>query len=173
MHDAYSWFLSLHLIFMVTWFAGLFYLPRLFVYHAMTEDAPGNERFKVMERKLFYGIMTPGGVITVIFGGIMLALVPVHLEQPWMHFKLTLIAALIAYHLWCGKLVADFAADRNTRGHYWYRWFNELPVPALVGIVILAVNRSITDALIGIGVIVLLFAVSAAVAWNRARRASG
>ncbi|WP_018935155.1 CopD family protein [Thioalkalivibrio sp. ALJ24] len=173
MHEAYSWFLSLHLIFMVTWFAGLFYLPRLFVYHATTDDAPGNERFKVMERKLFYGIMTPGGILTVIFGGIMLALVPAHLEQPWMHFKLTLLALLIAYHLWCGKLVADFAADRNIRSHYWYRWFNELPVPVLVGVVILAINRSITDALIGIGVILLLFAVSAAVAWRRARGNTG
>ncbi len=169
--QTYVWLQSLHVIFMVTWFAGLFYLPRLFVYHAMTDDAPGHERFKVMERKLFFGIMTPGAIITIAFGASMLALIPGYLQEPWMHFKLTLVALLVAYHIWCGKLVMDFAHDRNARDHRWYRWFNEVPVPILVGTVILVINRSITDALIGIGVVLGIFLLSALIALWRTRRA--
>lgn len=136
------WIKAFHIVFMVTWFAGLFYLPRLFVYHAMSSDADGDARFKIMERKLFYGIMTPGGVLTVATGLWMLALHrDVLLTQTWLIIKLVLVAALIAYHLWCGVLVARFKAGDNRRSHVWYRWFNEVPVVFLVAIVLLAVLR--------------------------------
>jgi putative membrane protein len=138
---AYPWLKAFHLVFIVTWFAALFYLPRLFVYHAMTEDAPGIARFKTMERKLYRGIMTPSAFLAVGLGIAMLALQPVWLDQGWMHIKLVLVAALIAYHIWCGRLVRTFAADANRRGHIWYRFFNEAPVLALIAIMILAVVK--------------------------------
>ena len=129
------WLKALHIVFMVTWFAGLFYLPRLFVYHALTSDTPGVERFRVMERKLYYGIMTPGAVLTVASG---LALwLYFGVSGGWLHAKLVLVAALVGYHLWCGALVRAFRDGRNTHGHVWYRWFNEVPVLFLVAIVIL------------------------------------
>lgn len=137
------WLKAWHLIGMVTWFAGLFYLPRLFVYHAMSEDQPSIERFKIMERKLFYGITTPGAIFTLVFGFWMLFdyAWAAYSSYLWLHLKLGLIALLVAYHLYCGKLVADFKHDRNTRSHVWYRWFNELPVLALICIVLLAVLK--------------------------------
>jgi putative membrane protein len=125
---------------MVTWFAGLFYLPRLFVYHAMTEDAAGRERFKVMERKLYWGIMAPGAVLTVVFGA-WLWLGWFRGAGGWLHAKLALVGILVAYHLWCGKLLMDFRHDRNVHGHVWYRWFNEFPVVILIAVVILAVVK--------------------------------
>ena len=129
------WLKSFHIVFMVTWFAGLFYLPRLFVYHALTEDAAGAARFAVMERKLYYGIMTPGAVLTVASG---LALWLYYgISGGWLHAKLVLVAILVAYHVWCGALLAAFRAGRNTRSHVWYRWFNEVPVLFLVAIVVL------------------------------------
>lgn len=129
---------AFHIVFMVTWFAGLFYLPRLFVYHAMCppEDIAGRERFKVMERKLFWGIMTPGGLLTVV-SGLVLAFV-FDDRGAWLHPKMALVALLVGYHFWCGRLVADFRQDRNRHGHVWYRWFNELPVLILIPVVILA-----------------------------------
>ncbi|MEO1767879.1 protoporphyrinogen oxidase HemJ [Thiobacter aerophilum] len=133
------WVKSFHIIFMVTWFAGLFYLPRLFVYHAMSEDRPSIERFKVMERKLYYGIMTPGGVITVLLG--LWLWLGYGIGGGWLYAKLALVTVLIAYHLWCGKLLADFRADRNTRSHVWFRWFNEFPVLILIAVVILVVVK--------------------------------
>lgn len=129
------WIKSLHIIFMVTWFAGLFYLPRLFVYHAMSDDSISHERFKIMERKLFYGIMTPGCILTIIFG--------VWLWQGygitggWLHAKLALVLSLVIYHIYCGKLLIDFKHNRNQHGHVFYRWMNELPVLMLVAIIIL------------------------------------
>ena len=137
------WVKSLHIIFMVTWFAGLFYLPRLFVYHAMCTDSEGNERFKVMERKLFFGIMTPGGVLTVLFGLWLLKVYAweAYASQWWLHVKLVLVMILIAYHVYCGKLVRDFHDDRNRHSHAFYRWLNELPVLILAAIVILVVVR--------------------------------
>jgi len=134
------WLKALHLIFMTTWFAGLFYLPRLFVYHAMAADDVSVERFKIMERKLFYGIMTPGAVITLVFGFWMLWSYAwtAYATTGWLHAKLLLLALLVAYHVWCGKLLLDFKHDRNRRSHVWFRWFNEVPVLFLVGIVILA-----------------------------------
>jgi putative membrane protein len=129
------WIKSLHIIFMVTWFAGLFYLPRLFVYHAMSEDTRSRERFKIMERKLFYGIMTPGAVLT-IGSGLWLWL-GYDFKGGWLHAKMALVAALVAYHVYCGKLLIDFRRERNRHGHVFYRWLNELPVLALIAIVLL------------------------------------
>ena len=131
---------SLHLIFMVTWFAGLFYLPRLFVYHAQAEDRISIERFKLMERKLFWGIATPGGALTLAFG-LWLWLGWFQGAGGWLHAKLALVAVLVAYHLWCGKLMLDFRHERNTHGHVWFRWFNEFPVLVLAGVVLLAVFK--------------------------------
>src|SRR5688572_25121159 len=133
------WVKAFHLIFVVTWFAGLFYLPRLFVYHAMAEDAPGRQRFEVMERKLYYGIMAPGAVLTVVFG--LWLWLGYGIGGAWLHAKLALVVALIGYHLWCGKLINDFKQGRNTRGHVWYRWFNEVPTIILLLVVILAVVK--------------------------------
>lgn len=130
---------AFHLIFMVTWFAGLFYLPRLFVYHAMSSDAVGVDRFKLMERKLYYGIMTPGAVLTVGFG--LWLWLGYGIGGAWLHAKLSLVALLIGYHLYCGKLMRDFKHDRNRHGHVWYRWFNELPVVLLIAIVLLVVVK--------------------------------
>jgi putative membrane protein len=134
------WIKALHIVFMVTWFAGLFYLPRLFVYHSTTEDRAGIERFKVMERKLYWGIMAPGAVLTLAFG-IWLWLGWFRDAGGWMHVKLALVALLIAYHLWCGKLLADFRYDRNSKSHRWFRWFNEFPVLILFGAVLLVVLK--------------------------------
>ena len=133
------WLKALHIIFLVTWFAGLFYLPRLFVYHALATDAVGIERFKLMERKLYYGIMTPGAVLTLVFG--LWLWLGYGFGGGWLHAKLALVALLIGYHLYCGKLLADFRRDRNAHGHVWYRWFNELPVVLLVAIVLLVVLK--------------------------------
>jgi putative membrane protein len=134
------WVKSVHIIFMVTWFAGLFYLPRLFVYHAMSEDGTSRKRFKIMERKLYYGIMTPGAVITIVFG-VWLWLGWFRGAGGWLHAKLALVLVLIAYHWWCGRLLADFKHDRNTKSHVWYRWFNEFPVVILIAVVILVVVK--------------------------------
>ncbi len=136
------WCKALHLIFMVTWFAGLFYLPRLFVYHSMSNDAISLERFRVMERKLYFGITTPGGVLTLLFGGLILTAGGSYVGV-WLELKLGLVGALVVYHVYCGKLLYDFRNDRNTHSHVWYRWFNEIPVVLLIGIVVLAVVRPI------------------------------
>ena len=133
------WVKSLHIVFMVTWFAGLFYLPRLFVYHAMSDDVASIERFKVMERKLYYGITTPGAVLTIVFGTWLW--LGYGFSGGWLHAKLALVAVLVGYHLWCGHLVRRFRDDANTRGHVFYRWFNEFPVLLLVAIVILVVVK--------------------------------
>jgi putative membrane protein len=133
------WVKAFHIIFMVTWFAGLFYLPRLFVYHAMSSDAASIERFKIMERKLFYGIMTPGAVITVILG--LWLWLGYGIGGGWMHAKLALVIVLILYHLYCAKLLVDFKHDRNTKTHVWFRWFNEFPVLILIAVVILVVVK--------------------------------
>jgi putative membrane protein len=129
------WIKSFHIIFMVTWFAGLFYLPRLFVYHAMSEDTLSRERFKVMERKLFFGIMTPGAVLAIAFG--MWLWLGYGFYGGWLHAKMVLVGVLVAYHLYCGKLLIDFRHDRNRHGHVFYRWLNEIPVLILVAIILL------------------------------------
>ncbi|MDA9982259.1 CopD family protein [Gammaproteobacteria bacterium] len=133
------WIKSFHIFFVVTWFAGLFYLPRLFVYHAMAEDQPGRERFRIMERKLFIGIMTPSAVLAVLLG-IWLWL-GYGYSGGWLHAKLLLVLVLIFYHIWCGKILIDFKYDRALRSHIWYRWFNEFPVMILLLAIILVVVK--------------------------------
>jgi putative membrane protein len=131
---------SLHIIFMVAWYAGLFYLPRLFVYHSMATDTISIERFKVMERRLYRGIMTPSAVLTVVFG--VWLWLGYGFTGHCLHAKLTLVAILNAFHAWLGKLVADFAADRNRHGDKFYRWINEIPaLPILIGVVFLVVMK--------------------------------
>ncbi|MDA0224631.1 MAG: CopD family protein [Proteobacteria bacterium] len=133
------WIKALHIVFMVTWFAGLFYLPRLFVYHALAEDRPSIERFKVMERKLYWGIMTPGALLTIGFGTWLW--LGWGFSGAWLHAKLALVVVLVVYHLWCGRLLRAFREERNTHGHVWFRWFNEAPVLLLLAIVILVVVK--------------------------------
>lgn len=136
------WLKAWHLIAVVSWFAGLFYLPRLFVYHVMAEDEPSRERFKIMERKLYRGIMWPSMVVAVVLGAWMLLQNwESYRTQGWMHAKLTLALLLIAYHFLCGKFLRDLRDGHNTRSHVFYRVFNELPVLGLVGIVILVIVR--------------------------------
>lgn len=136
------WLKAFHIIAVVCWFAGIFYLPRLFVYHAMAEDQPSRERFKIMERKLYRGIMNPAMIATLVLGIWMLALNwSYYKTQGWLHAKLLLVVLLIGYHHACLGLMKKFAADANTRGHRFYRVFNEIPVLLLVAIVILVVVK--------------------------------
>jgi putative membrane protein len=134
------WIKSLHIIFMVTWFAGLFYLPRLFVYHAMADDSIGIERFKLMERKLYFGIMTPGAVLTVVSG--LWLWLGYGITGGWLYAKLALVVVLVVHHVWLGKLMQDFKHERNRHSHVFYRWINEIPaLPVLIGIVFLVVLK--------------------------------
>ncbi len=135
------WVKAFHIIFMVSWFAGLFYLPRLFVYHAMTEDEAGNERFKIMERKL-YRFVTPFMWLTVGLGLWLMFDFQLY-SQLWMQIKLVLVSILVAYHFYCGHLLKVFANDESRRNHIWFRWFNEFPVLLLFAIVILAIVRPV------------------------------
>jgi len=139
------WIKALHISFMVTWFAGLFYLPRLYVYHSMCDpnDITSIERFKVMERKLYYGIMTPGMIFTFIFGIWMLVDYAwgAYADAAWMHIKLASVIFLLGYHIHCGKLLKDFKYNRNTHSHVYYRWYNEVPVIFLFLIIILVVIK--------------------------------
>ena len=134
------WIKALHIIFMVTWFAGLFYLPRLFVYHADCQDDTGHQRFLVMERKL-YAIMTLGGVLAAVFGFWLLFQWHWPLSEAWLQLKLVLVATLIGYHLYCGRLITRFRAGENRHSGVFYRWFNEFPALVLVAVVLLAVVR--------------------------------
>lgn len=134
------WLKAFHVVFVVTWFAGLFYLPRLFVYHAVTDDPISLERFKVMERRL-YLIMSIGALLAALFGVLMLVTVPAYMHMGWLHAKLTLVFVLVGYHLWCGQLIKLFARNANERSQRWYRWFNEVPSLLLIAIVILAVVK--------------------------------
>jgi putative membrane protein len=134
------WLKAFHVVAMVTWFAGLFYLPRLFVYHADATDAVSLARFQVMERRLF-AIMTIGAVLTVVLGVAMIVALPAYLKMGWLHAKLLLVALLIVYHGYCYNLLGDFAAARNAHTAKWYRGFNEVPSLLLVGIVLLAVAK--------------------------------
>lgn len=134
------WLKAFHVVFVVTWFAGLFYLPRLFVYHAGTEDRLSLDRFVVMERRLF-AIMSIGAVLAALFGIAMIALAPAYLEMRWLHAKLTLVVLLIAYHLSCYRLMVALRTGGNTHSQRWYRWFNELPALLLLAIVVLAVVK--------------------------------
>jgi len=133
------WLKAFHVVFVVTWFAGLFYLPRLFVYHVTTADADGRARFEVMERRLF-AIMTIGAAGTLLFGIAMVFAAPVYLALWWLRVKLALVAALIGYHLWCYRLIRQLASG-SARSQRWYRFFNEVPGLLLIAIVILAVVK--------------------------------
>lgn len=127
---------------MVAWFAGIFYLPRLFVYHTLAEDTISKERFKVMERKLYYGIMLPSMILTIGLGVWLWVDYGIGRGSGWMHAKLWLVAVLVAHHFYLGKLIVDFKNDRNQHGHVFYRWLNEIPaLPALIGIVVLVVVK--------------------------------
>ena len=138
----FLWLKAFHIIAVITWMAGIFYLPRLFVYHADATDTVSSERFKVMERKLYRGIMNPSMMVAVALGIWMILLNPdFYMSQGWMHAKLTLVALLVVYHFYCGHLLNVFKEDRNTRSHVFYRWFNEVPVFILLGVVILVVVR--------------------------------
>lgn len=134
------WLKAFHIVFVVTWFAGLFYLPRLFVYHASATDALSIERFGAMERRLF-AIMTIGALLAAAFGIAMLVRVPGYFGLGWFHAKLALVVLLIAYHAWCYRLMQALGAGRNRHSQRWYRWFNEVPGVLLIAIVILAVVK--------------------------------
>nr|MBF0682607.1 protoporphyrinogen oxidase HemJ [Pseudomonas sp.] len=138
----YLWLKALHIVAIVCWFAGLFYLPRLFVYHAMSEDQTSRERFQIMERKLYRGIMMPSMIATLLFGIGMIVINPgLFATGGWLHAKLALVVVLIGYHHVCGAQLKRFARNENTRSHVFYRWFNEFPVLLLLAIVILVVVK--------------------------------
>ena len=136
------WLKAFHVIAVITWFAGLFYLPRLYVYHADAKDSISIARFVLMERRLF-AIMTIGGGASIVFGAAMLAATPVYLTMEWLRIKLVLVLLLIAYHGSCYRLMRDFARNRNARSAKWYRAFNEVPSLLLIGIVVLAVVKPV------------------------------
>lgn len=136
------WILSFHIIFMVAWFAGLFYLPRLFLYHAMSHDVISIARFKIMEKKLFWMIMTPAGVLTTIFGVWLLSFNwRYYLHAHWMIVKLILVMLLWGYHHACWRILQKFAANCNTYSSTFFRWFNEFPTLILIVVVILVVVK--------------------------------
>ena len=133
------WTKTFHIIFVVTWFAGLFYLPRLFVYHADAKDEISLERFKIMERKLYFGISTPSAILAI--GSGLILWLYYGFTGMWLMYKLLLVMILAAYHIWCFKYLIDFKKDRNRKSHVFYRWFNEVPVVLLVAIVALVVLK--------------------------------
>jgi putative membrane protein len=133
------WIKSLHIIFVVSWFAGLFYLPRLFVYHAQATDGISVERFKVMERRLYRGIMMPAMLLTLASG--LWLWLGFGFGGGWIHAKVFLVVLLVAYHFWLRRMLGDFARDANTRSERFYRWVNELPTVLLIAIVILVVVK--------------------------------
>jgi putative membrane protein len=134
------WIKAFHVIAVITWFAGLFYLPRLFVYHADAVDAISIDRFKIMERRLF-ALTSIGALASIALGATMLILAPGYLRMGWLQAKLVLVVLLLAYHLACYALVRGFAASRNTHSAKWYRGFNEIPSLLLIGLVVLAVVK--------------------------------
>lgn len=134
------WLKAFHIIFVVTWFAGLFYLPRLFVYHAMTGEAAVQAAYKTMERRLLV-MMHIGGVLAGVFGLLLLWQMPGWLGSVWMQLKLLLVASLVFFHWRCAVLVKAFARDEVRHSHQWFRWFNEFPTLVLIGTVLLAVLK--------------------------------
>ncbi|CAG1005328.1 hypothetical protein BURK2_03376 [Burkholderiales bacterium] len=134
------WIKAFHIVFVITWFAGIFYLPRLFVYHALAEDAISIERFKLMERRLYFGIMTPSAVLALVLGTWLW--LGYGITGGWMHAKLALVTVLVGHHLYLGHLMKAFRENRNRHGDRFYRWLNEIPaLPALLGIVLLVVLK--------------------------------
>ena len=140
MSSYYLWFKGLHIAFMVTWFAGLFYLPRLFIYHAETADAASRERFSVMEFRLFV-IMTIGAALTTLFGLLLLTVNSVLLDMRWFQIKVLLLVGLFVYHYRCYAWIGRLRATETTQPSKWLRWFNEIPVLFLLGIILLAVVK--------------------------------
>ncbi len=134
------WLKAFHIVFVVTWFAGLFYLPRLFIYHAAASDPTSLERFAVMERRLFV-IMTIGAMLALSFGVAMLLALPEYLDGGWLKTKLALVLLLVVYHIWCHRLMVDLRNARKLHSPRWYRWFNEVPGVLLIAIVVLAVVK--------------------------------
>ncbi len=138
-YNLYTYVKAFHIISVVCWFAGLFYLPRLFVYHAMTENKISQNQFKIMEHKLFWFIMTPAGILTLLSGELL-----AHgfgFSGMWLHIKVSLVGTLVLYHIYCFKLMDDFAKDCNNKSHKWFRIFNEYPTIILILCVILAVVK--------------------------------
>jgi len=136
----FSWFKALHIAFMVTWFAGLFYLPRLFIYHAEAADPGSRQRFTLMEKRLF-AIMTIGAVVTALFGVLLLIVNPSLLSTGWFQVKLFFLAAMVIYHWRCWQWIASLASAAEPQGTKGLRWFNEIPVIFLLAIVLLAVLK--------------------------------
>ncbi|MGH8187211.1 MAG: protoporphyrinogen oxidase HemJ [Steroidobacteraceae bacterium] len=134
------WLKAFHIVFVVTWFAGLFYLPRLFLYHAVADDTLGIERFQVMERRLFV-MMTIGATLAILFGVSLVITVPAYMTFGWLHAKLTLVLVLLGYHIWCYRLMVALREGRNRRSQRWYRLFNEVPSVLLIAIVALVVVK--------------------------------
>jgi len=134
----YLWIKALHIISVICWMAAIFYLPRLFVYHAMAEDQSSRERFKVMERKLLKGIMTPAMIATWVFG---IWLVTFGIGGGWFHAKFLLVILMTGYHGWCASTMKKFANDQISHGHVFFRWMNELPVVVMIAIVVLVVVK--------------------------------
>jgi putative membrane protein len=134
------WLKAFHIIFVVSWFAGLFYLPRIFVNQAMATEQVDKDRLNLMAGKL-YRFVTPIGALAVITGLWLWIAYSDIFTGGWLHVKTTLVAGLVGYHLYCGHLVKEFAADRNTRSHVWFRFFNEVPVLVLLAVVILVVVK--------------------------------
>jgi len=136
------WVKAFHIVAVICWFAGLFYLPRLFVYHAMAEDQISRDRFVLMERKLFNGIMTPAAIAAIVLGGWLISFNPsYYMSSGWMHIKLTLVLLLCGYHVMCRHYLIGLRTDANHKSHVFFRYFNEIPVLFLIGIVILAVVK--------------------------------
>lgn len=135
------WVKAFHIIAVICWFAGLFYLPRLFVYHAMSEDQVSRDRFVIMERKLFWGITTPSAVLTLVLGVVLLMLTPGFLDFWWMRAKLVLVLLVVIYHFQCWRYLVAFRGQQPTPGHKFFRAFNEFPIFLLIGIVILIVVK--------------------------------
>ncbi len=136
----YLWIKAFHVVFVVAYFSGLFYLPRLFVYHADTTDAVGHDRFVLMERKL-YGLIHVAAGLAVLFGILLVITRPELFQMRWLHAKLTLVVLLIVYQAWCKKLLVAFRENRNTKSGKWFRLFNEVPALLLIGIAILVVVK--------------------------------
>ncbi len=139
MGNAYLWIKALHVVFVVSWFAGLFYLPRLYVNLAMVDDGPTRERLLLMARKLLR-FMTLLAVVAVVFGMWLLGQ-GAAMKAGWMQAKLLLVLLLIGYHAWCGILYMQFAQGGSGRSHVWFRWFNEVPVLLLTAIVVLVIVK--------------------------------
>ena len=133
------WIKALHIISIISWMAAILYMPRLFVYHSMSEVAESREQFKLMQRKLMNGIMTPAMVASLVFG--FWLWLGYGFRGGWLHAKLALVVLLIAFHFWCAATIRKLARDENPHGHVFYRWMNELPAVVMIGIVILVVVK--------------------------------